>query len=209
MMAISKRSFDLLVAVPLIVILAPILVIIATAIKLDSPGTIFFRQRRLGLDTAPFTMLKFRTMVSGAETMKEGIFNYEDDPRVTRVGRHLRAWSLDELPQLFNVLGGAMSLVGPRPPITYELGDVASFDSELRDRFRVKPGITGLAQVSGRNALSWDQKIQLDNEYVSKWNRLGVLYDLYILIRTPLTIFSKSGDYELASNRKSDMNRQQ
>ena len=138
-------------------------------------------------------MIKFRTMINNAESVGTGLYSFEDDPRVTRVGYYLRRTSIDELPQLFNVLGGSMSLVGPRPPVTYELGPWEEYTPEMRKRFEVKPGITGLAQISGRNDLDWDQKIVYDNRYVDLINEKGLVVDIQILLLT-LWIVIKRGN---------------
>ena len=202
-----KRLFDIVSSLTLALVLMPILLIIAIAIVVDSRGGVFYLQSRLGRGAIPFTMYKFRTMVKDAEKLDEGLFNYADDPRVTRVGSWLRVLSLDELPQLINVLRGDMSIVGPRPPVSYELGDPENFDERTRKRFSVRPGVTGLAQVSGRNELSWDEKIEFDNKYVDRWNRYGVLSDIPILLRTILVVLTRSGAHEDASNREKDLRR--
>jgi lipopolysaccharide/colanic/teichoic acid biosynthesis glycosyltransferase len=136
-----------------------------------------------------FKMYKFRTMLQGAERTGTGLFSYDDDPRVTRIGKYLRLTSLDELPQILNVIKGDMSIVGPRPPVTYELGDPSTFSEELKRGFTVKPGITGLAQVSGRNNLDWPQKIRYTNDYIRLYREYGVAIDLIILLRTVAAVF--------------------
>ena len=179
-----KRLIDIFGSILLITVLCPFLVFIALAIRLSSPGPVFFVQRRIGLKGRVFRMVKFRTMFQNTEKMGTGLYSFNDDPRITKVGRILRHYSLDELPQLFNVLVGSMSLVGPRPPVTYELGPWDDYTPAMRKRFDVKPGITGLAQVSGRNELNWDQKIVLDNLYVDRVAVHGALPDIVILLRT-------------------------
>lgn len=179
-----KRLLDIIGASIALIIFFPILVAISLAIKLSSPGPIFFRQERLGKHGLPFEMLKFRSMMDGTEKRGTGLYTYENDPRITKVGGFLRKASLDELPQLFNVLGGSMSLVGPRPPVTYELGPWEEYTAHMKRRFDVKPGITGLAQVSGRNDLDWDTKIEFDNRYVDLYEKKGILVDIKILLLT-------------------------
>lgn len=187
-----KRLLDVVLSVFVLLLTAPVLLMIAILVKLDSEGPVFFVQERLGLNGKVFKMFKFRTMVVNAERMGTGLFSYENDPRITKVGRILRATSLDEIPQIFNVLCGSMSLVGPRPPVTYELGSYSDFTPNMKIRFQVKPGITGLAQVSGRNDLDWDHKIEFDNRYVVLFARFGVLVDLAILLRTVFVVLSMS-----------------
>jgi lipopolysaccharide/colanic/teichoic acid biosynthesis glycosyltransferase len=184
-----KRSLDILVSFLLILVLSPILIIISIAIRATSPGPPLFVQRRIGLKGRVFRMIKFRTMVPDAEKMGTGLFSFEDDPRVTRLGHFFRRTSLDELPQLLNVLHGSMSLVGPRPPVTYELGPWENYSPELRKRFDVKPGITGLAQIAGRNELTWDQKLVYDNAYVDQSSQYGILLDILILAKTVGKVF--------------------
>jgi len=179
-----KRLFDIISAFIFVIILFPFFICIALAIRLTSAGPVFFVQRRIGLKGRVFRMLKFRTMVQDAERLGTGLYSFGDDPRITRVGYFLRRMSLDELPQLFNVLTGSMSLVGPRPPVTYELGPWEGYTPEMRKRFDVKPGITGLAQILGRNALNWDQKIAYDNLYVDRVVKYGWWIDIPILLRT-------------------------
>jgi lipopolysaccharide/colanic/teichoic acid biosynthesis glycosyltransferase len=192
--AAACRALDVAVSAVLLLVLLPVFLILAAAIRLDSPGRVLYRQRRVGRDLDPFTVNKFRTMHSGAghETHRQFVigliagqqqaqddepnfFKMANDNRVTRVGRFLRKSSLDELPQLWNVLRGDMSLVGPRPPIPYE---VEHYPPHWFDRFAVKPGMTGLWQVSGRSELTLEEMIALDVEYAhsrSLWTNLKIL----------------------------------
>lgn len=193
---IIKRSFDILASILGIVALIPIWIAVPLAIKRDSEGPVFFKQRRLTKDGRVFLMYKFRTMVQGAEHKGTGLFNYENDPRVTKAGRLLRDTSLDELPQLFNVLKGDISLVGPRPAVEYELGDYGTLNKKYKKRFMVPGGITGLAQVRGRNENSWEEKVVLDNQYIDQFREKGVKVDAMILLETLVGVFRKSNIYE-------------
>lgn len=197
----SKRGFDIVSSTVLIILLSPLLVAVAIGVRFSTPGPIVFRQERVGLNGRHFDMLKFRSMVVDAEqrlgelselTRSEGnavMFKMKNDPRVTPVGGFLRRYSLDELPQLFNVLGGSMSLVGPRPPLDSE---VAIYENHVHRRFLVKPGITGLWQVSGRSDLSWEDTVRLDLYYVENWSITG---DLLILWRTFRAVVAREGAY--------------
>ena len=185
-----KRIVDLVASVLGVIILSPLLAFLAITVRLSSEGPVFFRQTRVGLRGKEFTMIKFRSMVVNAEELleklaqqdrdagNEVLFKMQNDPRVTPIGRIMRKFSLDELPQLFNVIGGSMSLVGPRPPLPSE---VAQYADHVHRRFIVKPGITGLWQVSGRSMLSWEDTVRLDLSYVENWT---LLTDLAIVLRT-------------------------
>ncbi|MGE5599122.1 MAG: sugar transferase [Bacteroidota bacterium] len=186
---VLKRVFDLLMASTLLVVLFPCLVLLALLVWADSGRPILFHQERVGLRCRKFYILKFRTMVQGAPDFGLGVFTEENDPRITRVGRFLRRWSLDELPQLINVLRGEMSLIGPRPTMPYQ---VARYDEYQRRRLLMPPGLTGWAQVNGRNSLTWPQRIQYDVWYVDHWS---LQLDLRILLRTLGTIWSRQGVY--------------
>lgn len=197
----SKRAFDISSAALLIVLLSPVLIVIAITVRLSTPGGVFFRQRRVGLDGKQFEMLKFRSMSVDAEQLlgelrvlqgAEGnsvLFKMKNDPRITPVGGFLRRFSLDELPQLFNVFTGSMSLVGPRPPLERE---VQQYENHVHRRFLVKPGVTGLWQVSGRSNLSWEDSVRLDLYYVENWSMTG---DFVILWRTLKAVVAKDGAY--------------
>ena len=188
-----KRLVDLLGALFGFALLLPLLIVLAVAIKLDSKGPVLFKQGRRTKDGSIFKMWKFRSMVVNAESIGSGLFSYENDPRITKVGRFLRNTSLDELPQLFNVLEGSLSLVGPRPCVTYELGDFDTLNKRYKKRFSVKAGITGLAQARGRNENSWDEKVSLDNEYIDLFQKQGVWIDMVVLFETFINVF-KSKD---------------
>jgi len=191
-----KRLFDIVSSGLLALILMPLWIIVAIWIKTDSKGPVFFKQGRRTKNGRVFNMLKFRSMVVNAEQMGAGLFNYENDPRVTKAGRFLRNTSIDELPQLFNILKGDMSVVGPRPCVTYELGDFETLNKRYKKRFEVKAGLTGLAQVKGRNDISWDEKVGYDNLYVDEFKRNGVLADIKILFESVNKVFKKEDIYE-------------
>ena len=196
---VVKRAFDLLVSVVVVLLGLPFWLLIAAAIKLDSRGPILYRDPRIGVGEQEFGMLKFRTMVEGASGQQDALeerneapgalFKIRRDPRVTRVGRVLRKASLDELPQLLNVLRGEMSLVGPRP---LPLRDYAMLDAWHRKRYLVLPGITGLWQISGRSSLTFDDLVRLDFYYIENWS---IWLDISILIKTPFAIVSGRGAY--------------
>jgi exopolysaccharide biosynthesis polyprenyl glycosylphosphotransferase len=195
--AVAKRSFDMVTTAIAMTLAAPVLGLIALAVKLSSKGPVFFRQERVGYHGRPFTLLKFRTMVVNAEEMlgdlmqhneaSGPLFKMKDDPRVTRVGRFLRKWSLDELPQLWNVLVGDMSLVGPRPPLPRE---VAQYEDWMMARLEVRPGLTGLWQVSGRSELDFEDYVRLDLFYIENWS---LAYDLFIIAKTIPTLVTARG----------------
>lgn len=197
----TKRAFDVIASGLLIVALFPVFLIVAFVVALGRSGSVLFRQNRVGINGSHFKMRKFRSMVEGAETGLEELrehqraegnsimFKMKDDPRVTPVGRFLRRYSLDELPQLFNVFGGSMSLVGPRPPLSSE---VEQYESHVHRRFLVKPGITGLWQTSGRSNLSWEDSVRLDLYYVENWSITG---DIVILWRTARAVLRSEGAY--------------
>lgn len=191
-----KRIFDIISSGICIILLLPVWIGVSVAIKKDSSGPIFFRQERRTKDGKVFKMVKFRTMVVNAETMGTGLFNYENDPRVTKVGRKLRDSSVDELPQLFNIFKGEMSVVGPRPCVTYELGDFETLNKKYRKRFGMKAGLTGLAQVKGRNDISWEQKVIYDNEYIDLFKKYGILIDIKIGFESLFKVFKHEKIYE-------------
>ena len=193
-----KRIIDLLVALMLLVILSPVMIVAALAIKFCSPGEIIFKQQRLGLHGKVFYMYKFRSMVSNAENIGSGMFFEKDDPRITGVGKFLRKTSIDELPQLLNVLRGEMSLVGPRPAPLYHLG---MYNERQLKRLEVKPGMTGWAQINGRVALYWPERIELDVWYVE---HMGLWLDLKILLLTLPAVIGGSGVVPQEDRRRVD-----
>ena len=194
-----KRLFDVAGAMLLLLVLSPILLLVAIAVRLDSPGPVLFRQERVGARGHHFRMYKFRSMVIDAEERLEALqsqsegngvmFKLKADPRITRAGGFLRRYSLDELPQLFNVMNGTMSLVGPRPPLPSE---VEIYQSHVHRRLMVRPGLTGLWQVSGRSLLSWDDTVRLDLYYVENWSVAG---DVAILLKTFRAVIARQGAY--------------
>jgi lipopolysaccharide/colanic/teichoic acid biosynthesis glycosyltransferase len=202
---LARRTLDIGVAAVVLLLMAPVIAIVALTVRLSSPGPIFFRQRRLGRSMRPFTVLKFRTMRADAdsalhrdyvrsligtdapENPPDNLYKLVVDPRVTKVGRFLRSWSLDEVPQLWNVLRGEMSLVGPRPVIEYE---VEQYPDWYLRRFAVKPGMTGLWQVSGRNERTYEEMVRFDVEYAE---RRSLWMDLRILARTAIVVMRRQG----------------
>lgn len=196
----GKRLFDVVASGMLILLLSPLMIAVVAAIKVTDPGPALFAQRRVGKNGRPFRMLKFRTMVVDAEARlaelraqadagNDVLFKMRDDPRITPLGKLLRRYSIDELPQLFNVFFGEMSLIGPRPPLASE---VEEYEHHVHRRFLVKPGITGLWQVNGRSNLSWEESVRLDLYYVENWTLTG---DLAILFRTAQAVVAKDGAY--------------
>ncbi len=192
-----KRITDITLSITGLLLSVPLCFCIIPAIKLTSKGPVFFRQERAGKDGKVFMIYKFRTMVNNAVQMGAGHKVVVDDPRITRPGRFLRRTSLDELPQLFNVLKGEMSLIGPRPTLLYQ---VNQYNERQKVRLRMKPGITGWAQVNGRNGLTWPDRIELDVWYVENWS---LLLDLLILFRTIAVVLKREGIYRDQSNMKS------
>jgi len=182
---ILKRLVDILISLIGLILLALPFALIALAIKLDSRGSVFFRQERVGLNGRVFKPWKFRTMVVGAVNQGLGYNVSKDDPRITRVGRFLREWGLDELPQLINVLKGEMSIVGPRPTLHYQ---VEQYNDSQRRRLLVKPGITGWALIHGRNLLAWEKRIKYDIWYVNHWS---LWLDLWIMLKTLWVVLIK------------------
>lgn len=197
---LAKRSMDVTIALLALLLLSPLLVLVAVCIRIDSPGGVLFRQQRVGLHGVPFTMWKFRSMCNDAEYLKNGLqhnnemdngvlFKMKQDPRITRVGRFIRKTSMDELPQLFNVLMGEMSLVGPRPPVPAE---VVQYKRADRQRLAVLPGITCLWQISGRSQIPFAQQVQLDINYIE---RQSIWFDMLVLLKTIPAVLLARGAY--------------
>lgn len=188
-----KRILDIILSFIALIIFLPVFCVIAIAIKLGSKGTIFFLQDRLGKNGRVFKIIKFRTMVVNAEHIGDGLkIKSEDDKRITKIGKILRKTSLDEVPQLINVIKGDMSIVGPRPPVTYYPYKYEDYSEEQKKRFEVRPGITGLSQVKFRNSASWNERIEVDIEYVKK---VTFIRDLKIILKTAVKVFKKENIY--------------
>lgn len=202
-----KRLMDIILSIIAIIFFIPILIVVAIFIKADSKGPVFFIQNRLGKNGKVFKIFKFRSMVVDAEFNGTGIFNMNNDDRVTKIGKILRDYSIDELPQLFNILIGDMSFIGPRPPITYELGDFNKLDFTTLKRFNVKPGVSGYAQTNGRNELNWDEKIVFDNKYIDDFNKYGIFVDIKVILITIIKVLKNEGAYELEEKVVEDQKR--
>jgi undecaprenyl-phosphate galactose phosphotransferase len=190
----GKTLIDFLLSLVGLIIISPLLLIISLLIKIDSRGPIFFKQKRLGRNGEVFQIYKFRTMVVNAENIGDGLsIKNEKDNRITKVGGFLRKTSLDELPQLINVLRAEMALIGPRPPVTYHpYKGYYNYPEWAQKRFEVRPGITGLAQVKVRNSATWDERIKYDNIYV---DNLSIIYDTKIFFNTFRAVFNKDKIY--------------
>ena len=184
-----KRIFDLLIGSTVLFLLWPVMLITAVVIKLDSPGPVIFRQERLGYKGKVFHMYKFRSMKVNSEHTGSGVYSNKNDARVTRVGRIIRAASIDELPQAVNMVMGDMSLIGPRPPLTYHPWPLEEYTPEQRHMFDVRPGITGWAQIHGRKDVEWHKRIRLNNWYV---DHCSFRLDVIIFFRTILKVLSNA-----------------
>jgi lipopolysaccharide/colanic/teichoic acid biosynthesis glycosyltransferase len=191
-----KRLFDVIVAAMALIFLSPLIALIALAIKLDDRGPVFFIQDRVGRGRKNFRCYKFRTMIVGAQKIGNKLTVTADDERITRVGRLLRNWTLDEIPQLINVLKGDMSIVGPRPWVPAQAAYCSSEDSR---RFDFKPGMAGLAWINGRNRLSWDERVRMDLCYVDHWS---LLLDFSILLKAAVLLFRRDGVYFAESRER-------
>lgn len=198
-----KRCIDFVGSLIGIIVLSPVFLVIAIMIKTSSKGPVFFKQERLGKDGKVFKIIKFRTMIVNAEHIGDGLRVREgDDPRITKIGRVLRKTSLDELPQLLNVLNGSMSLVGPRPPATYHpYAGYKVYPDWAKKRFQMRPGITGLAQATVRNSASWDERIRIDNQYVDRFN---IWLDIKILCMTVMRVVKSEDIYAPGETKKDE-----
>ena len=186
----GKRLIDTVLSLIALVILSPLLLITALAVKISSPGPVLFKQQRLGLYGKVFTIYKFRSMTDGAEHTGSGVYSGKGDARVTKVGKIIRATSIDELPQLINIIVGDMAIVGPRPPLTYHPWPVEQYTEEQFHMFDVRPGITGWAQVHGRNLSSWEERFAYDVDYV---DHISFALDVKIIFMTIRCVFAREG----------------
>lgn len=189
MYKIIKRALDILFSLILLILGLIPLLIVALIIKIDSPGDALFKQERLGLGGKTFKIYKFRSMCVGAEKTGSGVYSGKNDARVTRVGKIIRATSIDELPQLINILKGEMSFIGPRPTLTYHPWKLEEYTDFQKRRFEVRPGVTGLAQINGRKDIPWDRRIEYDVEYV---DNMSFMLDFKILLKTIVKVFTMS-----------------
>lgn len=198
---IIKRTIDFIGSLVGIIIVSPILILISLFIKFSSKGPVFFLQERLGKDGRVFKIIKYRTMIVNAENIGDGLtVNSKSDNRITKIGKLLRSTSLDELPQLFNVLMGNMSLVGPRPPVTYfPYKGYEDFPEWAKKRFTMKPGVTGLTQITVRNSVSWNDRIVVDNKYIDSFN---IWLDIKILLKTFYKLFKSENIYMEKDNKE-------
>lgn len=184
-----KRTFDVCAATVATVLLSPVLLATALIIKIDSKGPVIFRQQRLGLGGKPFWIYKFRSMTVGAEKQGTGVYSFKGDARITRVGKIIRATSIDELPQLWNIIKGDMALIGPRPALTYHPWPYEQYTELQKHMFDVRPGITGWAQVNGRKEVPWPERIELNIEYV---NKMSFAMDAKIFFLTFYKVFTNA-----------------
>ena len=201
--SIIKRYFDIILAILILIPTAPIMLIAAIAIKLDSPGEVIFKQERIGLNGKTFWIYKFRTMCVGAEKMAGGVYESHNDVRVTKIGNVLRKSSIDELPQLINILKGEMSFIGPRPPLTYHPWKYEDYTKAQKRMFEVRPGISGWAQINGRKAVEWHKRIKLNVWYVDHCS-FGL--DIYIFFMTIFKIFTNADNENTGATVSADKN---
>ena len=193
------RGTDFLLSLTGLMVLSPLLLLIAILIKLESKGPVIFRQKRLGLHGVPFEIYKFRSMCVGAEKQGSGVYSFKGDSRITRVGRIIRATSIDELPQLVNILKGDMALIGPRPALTYHPWPYEQYTEHQKRMFDVRPGVTGWAQVNGRKEVPWPERIELNIEYV---DRLSFAFDAKIFFMTIFKVFTMADNNNVSQTNK-------
>lgn len=198
-----KRLLDVVIAALTMIFLSPLMVFTAMAVKLESDGPVIFKQDRLGLNGKAFKIYKFRSMCQGAEHTGTGVYSGADDVRVTKVGKIIRATSIDELPQLFNILKGDMSFVGPRPPLTYHPWDITEYTEEQLHMFDVRPGITGWAQVNGRKDVEWHKRIELNCWYV---DHMSFWLDIKILFTTVIKVLKNEDNVNIGATLVTDKN---
>lgn len=195
-----RRIIDTIIALIALIVLSPILLIVALAICLESKGGAIFKQKRIGLNGKPYDMYKFRSMVKNAQNMGTGVYSFEGDPRITKVGHFIRRTSIDELPQLWNIVKGDMAFIGPRSPVVGHFPEWNTLNDAYKRRFTVLPGISGLAQCVGRNDFSWDEKVVWDNIYIDNVSKYYILYDIKMWFMTFARVFSMSDVAEKQEN---------
>jgi lipopolysaccharide/colanic/teichoic acid biosynthesis glycosyltransferase len=195
-----RRIIDTIIALVALIILSPVLLAVAIAVCVNSKGGAIFKQKRIGLNGKPYYMYKFRSMVTNAQNMGTGVYSFEGDPRITKVGHFIRKTSLDELPQLWNIVKGDMAFIGPRSPVLGHFPEWNTLNDAYKRRFSVPPGISGLAQCVGRNDFSWDEKVLWDNIYIDKLSKYYILYDIKMWFMTFSRVFSMSDVAEKPEN---------
>ena len=200
-----KRMLDVVIATLTLIILSPLMAFTAAAVKLESDGPAIFKQDRLGLNGKVFKIYKFRSMCQGAEHTGTGVYSGADDMRVTKVGKIIRATSIDELPQLFNILKGDMSFIGPRPPLTYHPWNISEYTKEQLHMFDVRPGITGWAQVNGRKDVEWHKRIELNCWYV---DHMSFWLDIKILFTTVIKVLKNEDNVNIGATLVTDENQE-
>lgn len=200
-----KRMLDVVIAALTMIFLSPLMAFTAVAVKLESDGPAIFKQDRLGLNGKVFKIYKFRSMCQGAEHTGTGVYSGADDMRVTKVGKIIRATSIDELPQLFNILKGDMSFIGPRPPLTYHPWDISEYTKEQLHMFDVRPGITGWAQVNGRKDVEWHKRIEFNCWYV---DHMSFLLDIKILFTTVIKVLKNEDNVNVGATLVTDENQE-
>lgn len=213
-----KRILDVIISILMLVVLFPFLLIVAALIKLESKGPVIFKQERIGLNGKVFNIYKLRSMCVGAEKMGSGQYSFKGDSRITRIGKVIRALSIDELPQLINIIKGDMSLIGPRPVLTYHPWRFEEYSEEQKKRFAVRPGVTGLAQINGRKTLDWNERIKFDvyyTENLSLWLDISIFFKTIVKIicasdneNTKAVIINSEHGEELEKDVKIDVHNQ-